>query len=144
MGKNILFIIIGLVIGIACTVCVGFLFKPVCQECNKCENNSNSDGTVNEKDEAVNLSTDEKEKYDSLVLIATELYNNSVYLSYIKQPNGLYVITYSDIKELGYDVSKYKNCSGDTIAIYFDPDNILSNEYAGVPANINLNCNLDN
>lgn len=143
MKKNILFIFIGFVIGVSCAIFIGFMFMPKCQECNKCEDN-NTDQTINENNESIDLSTDEKEKYDSLVLIATELYNNSVYLSYLKQPNGLYVITYSDIKELGYDTSKYGNCSGDIIAIYFDPDNVLSNEYAGVPANVNLNCSVGN
>lgn len=145
MKKNLLLIIIGLIIGILITVTVMVFVYPKCKKCEKCEavegNSSNCDKESDKKEETIILTNDEREKYDSLLIIAKELYGESFYTNYTKQPNGLYVVTYSDIKELGYDISKYGNCSGETIAFYFDPDNVLSNNYSEIPVNINFNCN---
>ena len=133
---NIVLIIVSFIVGMLVMFGISFLTK---EKCEICEDSSNKNNTT-QKDN-IELSEENKKIFDYLNSIGTELYNNEKYKEYPDEQEGVYAVTYKDLIELGYDMSKFSNCDPNMNVIYFDPNKKLLDEYMSTPIQITIVCN---
>lgn len=103
----------------------------------------NKDNVVDDvkDDNVVELTDDEKKKFDTLNNYGKEIYNNSGYVDFSKSEDGIYYATIEDLEKLGYDVTIFdKSCNKKSPVIYFDIDHKLVDNYIDAPISFVIEC----
>lgn len=104
-------------------------------------NDNVDNNNVVKGDRVVDFNEIETDIFNILFKYGSEIYENKKYLEFRKNDNGLYYLSYNDLKLMEYDVSLLgNNCDKDLELISFDIDKKIHEEYYGAPILISMAC----